>query len=45
MLMWSPKDMPLVDTESDPRQEEPKSSAAAHRLGYFLWKRRSAKCL
>jgi hypothetical protein len=43
--MWFPKDMPLVDTQSEPPLEKPKSSATAHRLGYFLWSRRAAKCL
>lgn len=45
MLMWLPKDLPLMDTESDHRKERPKSSVTARPLRYFIWKRPAAKCL
>lgn len=45
VLMWLQKDMPLMDMESEPLLEKPKSSAPAHRIGYFIWRRPAAKCL
>lgn len=45
MLICLLKDMPLVDTKDEPLQGKPKFSATAHRLGYFIWRRRAAKCL
>lgn len=43
MLIWLSKDMNLVDTESGTRQEKSAVTAKAYPLGYFIWRRRTAK--